>query len=319
MSQNLYIGADLGRLLQGEPPAAILDTILQTDYPARAVEIARAIDDVHPDLIGLQEVWSLTVFDSQGNTLLSLDYLEILLGALDANGASYAVSSDSTNADVTLPLDPAAGLFARVVDRDVILHRPSTVSVSNPVSTNFDTNFTVDFGGFPLEFTRGYTAVDARFGPKAIRFVNTHLEVEDAPCVTDEGLRVCQEVQAEQLAEDLADESGQVVLVGDFNAQPGEPAYDTIVDAGYADTWNSTVETGFTCCQSETLDNPESLLDKRIDHIFVEPKDGKLPRPLVQTTVVGDDEESKTPGGLWYSDHAGPVARLRLGLFESLE
>ena len=88
MSQNLYIGADLGRLLQGEPPAAILDTILQTDYPARAVEIARAIDDVAPDLIGLQEVWSLTLFDSQGNTLLSLDYLEILLGALDANGAS---------------------------------------------------------------------------------------------------------------------------------------------------------------------------------------------------------------------------------------
>lgn len=319
MSQNLYIGADLGRLLQGEPPAAILDTILQTNYPARAVEIARAIDDVDPDLIGLQEVWSLTVFDSQGNTLFSQDYLEILSDALEAEGASYLVSSKSTNADVTLPLDPDAGTFARVVDRDVILHRPSTVSVSNPVSTNFDSNFTVDFGGFPLEFTRGYTAVDAQFRSKTIRFVNTHLEVEGAPCVTGEGLRVCQEVQAEQLAEDLADESGQVVLVGDFNAQPGEPAYNTIVDAGYADTWNSTVEAGFTCCQSETLDNAESLLDKRIDHIFVEPKGEKLPRPLVQTTVVGDEDERKTSDGLWYSDHAGPVARLRLGLFESLE
>lgn len=319
MSQNLYIGADLDRLLQGEPPAAILATALQTNYPARAAAIAASIDDLSPDLVGLQEVWSLTVFDSNGNTLLHLDYLEILLGSLAAEGATYEVSSVSTNADVTIPIDSASGLFARVVDRDVILHRPSTVSVSNPVSRNFDTNFTFDLGGFPLEFTRGYTAVDAQFRSKTIRFVNTHLEVEDAPCVTAEGLRICQEVQAEQLVEDLTDDSRQVILVGDFNAQPGEPAYDTIVSAGYADTWNSTLGEGFTCCQSETLDNAESLLTKRIDHIFVEPKDGKLPSPLVETTVVGDEDDEKTPGELWYSDHAGPFARLGLGLFESLE
>lgn len=313
MSQNLYIGADLDRLLQGEPPAAIFDTILQTDYPARAVEIAQGIDDFNPDLIGLQEVWTLTVFDSQGNTLFSQDYLEILMDALEAEGEHYEVSSVSTNADVTLPLDPAAGTFARVVDRDVILHRPSQVSVSNPSSTNFDNNFTVDFGGFPLEFTRGYQAVDATVGSKTFRFVNTHLEVENAPCVTDQGLQVCQELQAAQLAEDLAHESKQVILVGDFNAQPGEPTYQTIVDAGYKDTWRSSTEEGFTCCQAETLDNVESLLDKRIDHIFVE-RQG-LRWLYSQTTVVGDWEERKTPDGLWYSDHGGPWARLWLGLF----
>jgi hypothetical protein len=187
----------------------------------------------------------------------------------------------------------------------------------DPHDQNFDTNFTAELGGFPLEFTRGYTAVDAHFRSKTIRFVNTHLEVEGAPCVIGGVVRVCQEVQAEQLAEDLADESRQVVLVGDF--KPGDPAYNTIVNAGYADTWNSTSEGGFTCCQSETLDNVESLLTKRIDHIFVEPKGNKLPSPLVQTMVVGDEVDQRTPGGLWYSDHAGPFARLRLGLFESLE
>ncbi len=45
MSQNLYIGADLGRLLAGEPPAAIIQTIQQTDFAARAVQIAKAIHD----------------------------------------------------------------------------------------------------------------------------------------------------------------------------------------------------------------------------------------------------------------------------------
>jgi endonuclease/exonuclease/phosphatase family metal-dependent hydrolase len=314
MSQNLYIGADLDRLLEGEPPAAILDTILQTNYPARAVEIAQGIDDFNPDLIGLQEVWSLTVFDSQGNTLLSQDYLDILLKALEAEGEHYEVSSVSTNADVTLPLDPEAGTFARVVDRDVILHRPGSVTVSNEFATNFDNNLTVELGGFPLEFTRGYHAVDAQVGSKKFRFVNTHLEVENAPCFSDKEvfLGVCQELQAEQLANDLADESKQVILVGDFNAQPGEPTYNTIVNAGYKDTWNSTYEEGFTCCQAETLDNVESLLDRRIDHIFVERKG--LYWLYARTTVVGDWEERKTPDGLWYSDHGGPWARLWLGL-----
>lgn len=315
MSQNLYIGADLDRLLEGETPAAIFETIVHSNYPARAVEIAEAIDDFSPDLIGLQEAWSLTVFDSQGNTQFSQDYLDILLDALAVKGQTYEVSSVSHNADVTLPLDPAAGTFARVVDRDVILHRPSTVSVSDPLSRNFDTNFTVEFGGQPLEFTRGYTGVDAQFRSKSFRFVNTHLEVQNAPCVTDEGLRVCQEVQAEQLAADLAAEASQVILVGDFNAAPGTPTYSAIVDAGFVDTWNSESGEGSTCCQSEALDNLQSQLDERIDHIFVEPKNKKLNVGLVQTTVVGDSEARKTQDGLWYSDHAGLLARLRLGLF----
>lgn len=312
MSQNLYIGADLDRLLQGEPPAALLETVQQTDYPGRAVEIAQGIDAFDPDLLGLQEVSLISVFDSNGNVLFELDYLNILMAAISAEGESYAVASTVTNSDVTLPVDPAAGTFARVVDRDVIIYRTATTSVSNPVSANFGTNFTVDFGGFPLEFTRGYTMVDATVGSQQFTFVNTHLEVANAPCLTADGPVVCQDVQADELAGVLADIPGSMVLVGDINAEPGMDAYETFASNDYLDTWTVRYpyndESGVTCCQSETLDNVENQLTERIDHIFIR----QIDPYWVVTTVVGDWDQRKTPGGLWYSDHGGPWARLYL-------
>lgn len=313
MSQNLYIGADLSRLLVGESPAAILATVQQTDYPSRAVEIAEAIDDFNPDLLGLQEVSLISVFDSKGNVLFELDYLQILLAALAVEGESYDVASSVTNADVTLPVDPEAGTFARVVDRDVIIYRTATTTVSNPKSANFGTNFTVDFGGFPLEFTRGFTSVDANVLGRQFRFVNTHLEVQDAPCVTKTGPVICQEVQAKELVSALAGGELPTMLVGDFNAEPGMAAYKTIADADYTDTWTIRYpyngESGATCCQSEKLLNIESQLDQRIDHIFI---GSGLNSLFTLTTVVGDWEERKTPAGQWYSDHGGPWARLYL-------
>ena len=315
MSQNLYIGVDLDRLLQGDPPAALLETVQLTDFPSRAVELAEGIDDFNPDLIGLQEVSIISVFDSNGNVLFELDYLAILLQALAAEGEHYAVATEVTNADVTLPVDPAAGTFARVVDRDAIIYRTATTTVANPASANFGVNFTVDLGGVPVEFTRGYTAVDATVHGQQYRFVNTHLEVAGAPCLTDAGPVICQDAQAQELHQILEHEPLPVVLVGDINAEVGETAYETFASGGYLDTWTVRYpyndESGVTCCQSELLSNVANELDKRIDYIFIS-EDVDLRFAI--TTVVGDWEERKTPSGLWYSDHGGPWARLYLTL-----
>lgn len=314
MSQNLYIGADLDRLLTGESPAALLQTVEQTDFPSRAVEIAEGIDDFNPDVIGLQEVAIISVFDSTGTVLFELDYLDILMGAIAAEGEQYAVAASVDNADVTLPVDPVAGTFARVVDRDVIIYRTDSTTVANPRSANFSTNFAVDLGGAQVEFTRGYTMVDATVGSEEFLFVNTHLEVAAAPCLTDVGPVLCQDLQAAELHEVLADEDSPIVLVGDINAVPGTTAYETFADDGYVDTWDLRYayndEPGFTCCQTETLDNVDNILDKRIDLIFIS-EDGLEPY-FVLTTVVGDWDQRKTPGGLWYSDHGGPWAKLYL-------
>ncbi|MFV0522963.1 MAG: endonuclease/exonuclease/phosphatase family protein [Acidimicrobiales bacterium] len=308
MSQNLYIGADLARLLVGDSPAALLATMEASEVPDRLAEAARAIDDVNPDLVGLQEVTQLTLLDSTGAVVQRVDFLDILLAALSARGESYAVASLSENSDVTLPVD-GAGTTARVLDRDVILYRTGTTRVSNPESGHYDLNFQVDLG-VPVSFTRGWTSVDASVGRTSFRFVNTHLEVEDVSCLGPEGMVVCQEAQAVQLRDQLAAVGGPTILVGDFNAVPGTPAYRTIVDAGYRDTWTMSRhwsgDDGATCCQAEDLLNPTSQLTQRIDHVFI----SQLRAERVSTTVVGDEPDRRTPGGRWYSDHGGPVARL---------
>lgn len=318
MSQNLYIGADLGDLLTGKAtPASILADVKTTDFRTRAAKIAEAIDDFNPDLIGLQEVSDITVFTRTGQTVDTFNYLDILMAALKARGESYAVASTVSNADVTLPIDgtpETATTFGRVVDRDVIIYRTRSTTVSDPTSANYGVNFTVPFGGTNVEFTRGYTAVDANVRGKAIRFVNTHLEVEDGPCLTPTGVILCQDPQAVELQKALAAETLPTILVGDFNAQPGTTAYNTIDNGGYTDTWtvrdSYPVESGFTCCQAPLLDNVESQLFERIDHIWL--SDGDFRNTTITTTVVGDWEARKTntKPARWYSDHGGPFARI---------
>lgn len=312
MTQNLYIGADLSRLLAGESPAAVLATVQQTDYPGRATQIARAINDFNPDVVGLQEVSHLTVFTATGQTVQDTDYLTILLQALAAQGEHYAVASTVVDSDVTLPIDAANGVFGRVVDRDVILYRTTTTSVSRPTSANFTTNFQANLGPVTIPFVRGWTGVDARVGGRTYRMVNTHLEVEGAPCATPTGPVLCQDVQAAELQKALASETLPVVLIGDFNAQPGSTAYKTIDNGGYLNTWTvralTSVESGNTCCQDEKLNNPSPKLTERIDHIWL--SDGDFGFVRVTSTVVGDINARKTPAGLWYSDHGGVYAQV---------
>ncbi|MFE2094377.1 hypothetical protein [Streptomyces sp. NPDC057582] len=51
-----------------------------------------------------------------------------------------------------------------------------------------------------------------------------------------------------------------------------------------------------------------SQLDHRIDDVFHQP--GRL--PAVFADVIGDKLRDRTPTGLWPSDHAGLVVRLRV-------
>jgi len=255
MTQNLYIGVDLSRILLGESPGAVFQTALASDFPGRATAFAGEVANEQPDLIGLQEVTNIFVVNTQGEVVQNLDYLQVVLGNLQARGLNYEVSSAVVNADVTLPLDLEAGLFARVVDRDVILHNADTTEVSDPIAANFADNFTASVGGFPVEFTRGYTAVDATVGLNTFRFVNTHLEVENAPCATPTGFVICQDSQAAELVSTLASEDLPIVLVGDFNAADGEVAYETIAGDGYL--WRHRDR---RCCS----DNPEPVRQRPV-------------------------------------------------------
>jgi endonuclease/exonuclease/phosphatase family metal-dependent hydrolase len=334
MTQNLYVGADLFRILEAQAPedvpfvvAEIFQSILETDFPERAAGIAMEIKHRRPDLIGLQEVsWISVVAPGEPPDVMVMDYLQELLAAMESLGLHYEVAAMISNADVELPIATPTGLgLARLVDHDVILARRN-VRTSNVTAQHYTTKLQIPIGDPPVamvEFVRGYVAVDAFLRGSTYRFVNTHLEVQGGSL--DPLVPFVQAAQAQELIAELASEARPVILVGDFNSSPQDPVmlplippYVQFVAAGYTDAWtvrDGIPEPGFSCCQDETLTNPVSFLSERIDLIFLRNDAATYPFSVigpVQASVVGADPASRTPSGLWLSDHAGVDARLRI-------
>jgi endonuclease/exonuclease/phosphatase family metal-dependent hydrolase len=334
MTQNLYVGADIHRvLLPGDILQLAAETyqvLGQTDFSERAEALADEIARMQPELIGLQEVsWiriqSPTDFvfyppNAEGEVL---NYLEILLAALETRGLSYEVAAIVQNADVELPMyafDELGNITGvddiRLTDHDVILARDD-VDIANPISRNYAINAQFAVGGILVEFTRGFVAVDATVRDRSFRFVNTHLEEQGAVWPTGDEIQV---LQVQELIDEFDLESVPVILVGDFNSSPEDDdtfAYHVIENAGYVDAWKRGLRgrrsRGATCCQQELLTNENSLLFERIDHIFARNHPRETLFSLVGAVrVVGDKQKDKTVSGLWPSDHAGVVAKMPL-------
>lgn len=353
MTQNLYVGANLFKILNGAPEdvpfnaAEIFGDIQATDFHQRAEAIADDIATNKPHLIGLQEV-SLIRTQCPGDILAGnptpnatdvyADYLQILLGALNARGLNYEVAAIVENADVELPvanielLDCGLPLFdARLTDYDVTLKR-SDVEVTFEFSGNYSANFPVPTPAGDIVFTRGYNIVDVDVKGRSYRFVNTHLEVSGNPFA--HFFQFAQAFELTEILNGFASAFGDeiVVLVGDFNSDPTEgplvgcvlppdfmcpTPYAVVASNGFTDTWavrNSAPDNGFTCCQQDLLTNNDSLLDKRIDHIWVRAPLGGAQGPnflrAVHSMTVGDRQKDRTASWLWPSDHAGVVAEM---------
>jgi endonuclease/exonuclease/phosphatase family metal-dependent hydrolase len=348
MTQNLYVGADLFRILapsegcqqygQLEVPcsvAEIYSTVQQTNFKARVEAIADMVAEALPDLVGLQEVYRIH-YNPPGDIDIGRkpnegdevqDSLKILRKALNSRGLHYKPVVRLKNADLTLPMfegfDAMGGPIlatVRVTDRDVILVRDG-VAVSNRTKKHFQTNMIVPIGEMEVEFLRGYCAVDARVRDRTYRFVNAHLEVANP--AAEETWKI-QRAQAEELVLELAGETRPTILLGDFNSGPEirvfAPAYDVLLEAGFRDSWHlrrTSYDPGYTCCQEEYLDNDVSYLDHRIDLILIRNDLGFLPFSIiggVSAWVVGNDPEDRTleEPRLWPSDHAGVAAKLRI-------
>jgi hypothetical protein len=336
MTRNLYLGADLGPALVAQNEEQflaavfnILGTIEYNNFPERAEALAAEIVEKKPHLVGLQEVSNFTIDGSNTGPPFN-DYLEVLLAALEAQGANYRVAAFVKNVDITFPF---ASNMIGVLDRDVILARGDVVTevvdldglcqvsedgcnyqviaqVPNPIAPELP----------PLAIERGFLVVDASVGNLSVRFVNTHLEEREVG-----PYRVLQFYQAAELtgilaalkSEELNPEGAPLIVVGDFNSDPRDPVLDgpipivppymQLTGAGYADTWTLRPgnPAGFTCCQEEDLLNPDSDLYERVDLIF----SSETPAG-VKVNTVGNDQPDKTPSGLWPSDHAGVVGRL---------
>jgi len=336
MTRNLYLGADLTPALQATDPlnaalaaAQIFLSVQATDFPERATSLAYEILQADPDVIGLQEValWRTGPPDEylgpEHRTpaeAVAFDFLQSLLDELDALGLDYeaAVVQEEADIEATALVDPSVPLLLdiRLTQRDVILVRndtPTEVTWSNAASANFGTNLTLPTVLGPVEVTRGWTALDVVVNKREFRFINTHLEAFDLcnfdptqPC----SLRLA---QTSEILAGPALTKLPVVLAGDLNSGPDDAfqtdSWDFLVGSGgFDDAWMTANgdAPGFTCCQAEDLLNPAPLLDERIDHILTRP-----PVAVDKVKVVGDDQDDRTPSGLWPSDHSGVVASLQ--------
>ena len=258
MTQNLYVGADLFKILNPDQPvpvnaAEIFSDIQMTDFMQRAESIADLVAEHEPHLIGLQEV-SLIRTQCPDDIILPpndptpnatdvyADYLQILMDELAERGLFYEVVAQITNADVELPvlnlglLDCPFELFdARLTDHDVTLKRHD-VDVTFSYSNNYQANFPVPTPAGPIEFIRGFNIVDVDLNGRDYRFVNTHLEVNGNPFANffqfAQATELTQTLDA--LAAGLSDEI--VVVVGDLNSDPADGPIAICVFPPFFDT-----------------------------------------------------------------------------------
>jgi len=325
MTQNLYLGADLTPILAATNPIQIpplvanaWQTILSNEFPERARALAALIEERSPHLIGLQEVAlyrTQSPSDPTPATTVALDYLQLVLDALEERGLEYSVVAIQEETDVELPV--LVGITPvlliddlRMTLRDVTLAR-SDVPTMETSTANYQATFTLSLGPASIVFKRGYVSTVASVGVVDVRFVNTHLESQT--------LAPIQVAQTQELLGLLSTEERPIVLVGDFNSAANviqTPTYDLLVAGGFVDTWNlrPRQSSGLTCCQDEDLLNEPSDFDQRLDLIFTRELDrgGADNVATVHVEVVGDDTADRTDSGRWISDHAGVAAILRI-------
>jgi hypothetical protein len=338
MTRNIYIGADVDIILGTQDPneipglaAQAFAQMMSTNFPERAVALAKEIKMHKPHLIGLQEVYKIR-FQKEGDaamggttpaTQVLFNYLKILKAALAAEGLDYQVAAKVKNIDLELPMyNPEAALQlsdVRVTDYDVILAR-GDVEILAKSNGHFQAQLIVPSAGITVP--RGWVAVDAKIRNRTFHFVNTHFEVVTVP-----ELLPLQLAQAQELLGMLAMNPNQIILVGDFNSMPKgddedlQATYNFIRNNGYVDAWRRYEErsglarnkAGNTYGHDYGLRNETVDMYERIDHIWIRSNvfaGGLQDIGMTVMDVVGDELADRTPSGLWPSDHAGVVAYL---------
>lgn len=322
MTYNVNEGTDFLQVLSATTPlefllgvGQIVTQVQGTNPPERMQAVAAQILAAKPTLVSLQEVdqWYLGTLDPNtgacGTMALEYDMFQDLTNALAAQGGHYQVVKQVT--EITLPatpglIPPSTFLCAAVTDNNVILARtdlnPRSFQWSNPQSGQFAAfvPFTTPNGTVPI--TRSWASVDVQFHGSTFRFIGTHLE-SFVPLV--------REAQGAELRAGPANTSLPVIVAMDSNAQafplPQDPTYVDFMASGYNDVWQEIFPSapGLTCCQNESDNNPVSELYQRIDLILTV---GNIEGQNI--ALFGADPSTRTPDGLWPSDHAGVAAQV---------
>lgn len=323
MTQNADEGTDFQAFLAATDPLSFSIAVGQTLSEVQATRpaermraVASQIAVAAPAVVSLQELDRLSVgsFDPVnhqcGALSVSVDMLSALMAALASAGASYEVALLAPALD--LPPVPGVALTGQPIcvqlaSNNAILARtdlgPTHLRLTNPQTGQFHNIPVLSTPLGPLALGRSWLSVDVLFYGQQFRFIGTHLEA------LDPGLRRLQGAELRAIA---ASSPVAVVIAMDSNAQADPPldtAYSDFIASGYRDAWAQVHPgvAGNTCCQAPTVDNSASQLSTRIDLVLLR---GGV--EAVNAALFGADTASKTPSGLWPSDHAGLAAQLAI-------
>ncbi len=348
MTRNLYLGTDINRPVEaalaaqaaGATPQQVVAALAvathvsrtivdQTDFPTRSRLLAAEITRTEPDLVGLQEValWrsgplELDKVGVPNATTVDYDFLEILLDDLADAGTPYEAVVVGQRADVESPsFSPtmANPRDVRLTMRDVILRRAGgSVKVSDHDDQIFTNNLPVVIAGVQVNFSRGYQWADVRVGATSFRFVNTHLEAFSSDLALAQAVQMVNEATAADRTTILVCDCNSDPLLDEvkpIDTVPHKAAYDFITGpGGYQDLWLrwAPAEEGWTSGLSELVNDPTAAgFDHRIDMVFAHTVDGHQVT-VDRGEVTGNELTDRDPAtGLWPSDHAGVVLRLR--------
>ena len=320
MTYNVDEGTDYQELQHARNSTEFLlavgQTITQvraTDPPGRMQAVAKQIIAASPALVSLQELdkWSTGPFDPTtgkcGPVNVEFDMLADLTKALASQGAHYIALPSQNWMVPPVPglILPQTFLCVQVVDYIAILVRtdiPSKLQWGNEQSKQFDHILYFSTPVATVPFSRGWISVDATFNGRTFRFIGTHLESVDA------GIN---QLQGEEIRLGPANTSLPVIVAMDSNSQayplPLGATYVDFMAAGYQDAWSETrpQDPGLTCCQAQFVNNVNSELYQRIDLLLTL---GNVEGQ--RAALFGVTQASKTPAGLWPSDHAGVAAQV---------
>ena len=321
MTRNMYAGADLTPVVQARTvpefvaaTATTWEKAQASDPRGRITALAREIADADPMVLALQEVelWQ-TDREPPSNDgsatpaeTTEYDFLQLLLGALAAQGTPYEVVTVGTSWSAEAPT--ALGFDIKLTDRDAILAKAGLpadeLSWSNASSARYAAALTLETAVGPFDTPRGYNVADFTASERSFRLVNTHLD----PFIN--AIRVAQ--SSELLSGPLGDTAQRPVLAGDINSDPREDGanpYDLLTGGGFIDPWQALnpLADGLTCCFGEDLLDPDaSGLRRRIDVVMTR----NASAPALKVTLYGTDPDNRTSSGRWPSDHAGVSAKL---------
>lgn len=348
MTRNIYLGADINRPVeaaltaqaQGKTPQEVVAALAvatdftrgivdQTSFPVRSKLLASEIAAARPDLVGLQEValWrsgplELNMVGVPNATTVDYDFLATLLADLRAAGTPYDAVVVGERADVEAPsFTETMGnpRDVRLTMHDVILKRANNaLKVTGQHDQLFAHNLEVDISGVTMDFSRGYQWVDVLAGKQKLRFVNSHFEAFSSDLALAQGMQVVGEATAADRTTIFVCDCNSDPLLDAVKAHdhvPHKAPYEFIAGpGGYIDQWLAwaPAEQGWTSGLSELVDDETAAgFDHRIDMVFAHTLDGE-PLDVDRGFITGDEVADRDPAtGLWPSDHAGVLLRLR--------